>query len=189
MNAFRDRVRLPCVSLNGRPTRRRFAGALAAVLGGGLAGCTGDADELGDGHSSPPEDTPIGRECERDHQKLPDLVLHNEDGERHTVEVTVTGEREDSSTEPFFEDSFDLRGGRRFVRAVAFDPDPDDIERYENFVASVTTEEGSSDTESVYATVVGLPLRYGLVVQVDSKGRVRVDERHVDTGSDWEPVC
>lgn len=167
-------------------TRRQFAGSVAAVVGAGLSGCTSETHGLAEPQS---EVTPISKDCERKHQELPDLVIENEDSQRHTVELTITGERGEGSNEAFFEDTFDLRGGQKVVRGVAFDPDAGEIDRFDGLQATVSTEDGRNDTEGVHATVIGLPLRYSLEVRIGSDGAVHAEQMHVDTGMNWEPAC
>jgi hypothetical protein len=181
------------MALHARPTRRRFAGSVAAVLGAGLVGCTGYTTELGE---QPPEDTPIGEDCESDNQELPDLRVRNRDSVPHTVELAVTGERQDGASETVYEETFELGPATEVenpetevVRWVAFDPDEEDIQRYDDYRATATTDDGQTDSDSVYATVVRHPLRYSLSVEIDPDGQLYVGEMHVDVPGDWDSMC
>lgn len=178
------------MALHVRPTRRQFTGSVPTVIGAGLAGCTGDATELGEQR---PEDTPISEECESDNQELPDLRVRNRDSEPHTVELTVTGEREDGSSETVYEETFDLgpktdveNPEAQTVRWITFDPDAEDIERYEDFLATAATDDGQTDSVSVYATVVSSPLRTGIWITIEPDGRLSVDEIHWDPPEEYE---
>lgn len=182
------------MALHVRPTRRRFAASVAMAAGVGLAGCTSDA--LGETYSPPPENTPISEDCESDNQELADLRVRNRHSEPHTVELTVTGVREDGSREAFYEETFDLgpeteveNPEAQTVRWIAFDPDAEDVERYEDFQATAASDDGQSDSESVYATVVAYPLRYSLIVEIGPDGQLYVGEMHVDVPGDWDSVC
>lgn len=174
------------MALPERTTRRQFAGSVAAVVGAGLAGCTRDASGIG---GSQPEDTPIARRCERENQELPDLSVRNKDSGAHTVTVVVDGVREDGTTEPVYVETFTLEADRMEYRGVAFDPDREDIERFEDYVATATTEDGQSDSDSVYNTVVSYPLRYTLDVKIEPNGELVVAEMHWDTAENWDPAC
>lgn len=182
------------MALHDRPSRRRFAGSVAAVVGAGLAGCSSQA--LEDAYAPPPEETPISAKCESENQELPDLRVRNRHSEPHTVELTVTGVREDGPSETVYEETFELgpeteveNPESRDVRWIAFDPDAEDIERYEDFRATAATDDGQTDSESVYKTVVRYPLRYSTNVEIDRDGQLYVGEMHVDVPGDWESVC
>lgn len=175
------------MALHDRPTRRRFACSVAAVVGAGLAGCTGDA--LEEAYSSPPENTPISRECEREHQHAPDLSIWNKHSEVHSVTVVVTGVLEDNSTEPVYEEAIVVEPDKRAYRGVVFDPDEEDIKRYEDYVATATSEDGQTASDSVYSTVVTHPLRFDLVVRFEPDGELVVTEMHSDVSEGWTLAC
>lgn len=158
-------------------TRRRFVRSAAVLLGTGLVGCTSDATELG---GSEPEDTPISAECEREHQEVSDLSLWNQHTEAHSVTVVVMGVREDGSSEPVYEESFDLDADEKVYRDVVFDPTREDIERYDDYVARATSEDGQSDSRSIYSTVVSSPLRFTVHVTFEADGELVVAEMHGD---------
>jgi hypothetical protein len=141
--------------------------------------------ELG---GSAPEDTPISPECERDHQEASDLSIQNRHAEPRGVTVVVSGVRENGTSEPVYEESFYLDAGERVYRDVVFDPDSEDIERYEDYVARATSEDGQADSRSIYSTVVSNPLRYTVTVTVEPDGELVVAEIHGDSVS-WTPSC
>lgn len=169
-----------------RPSRRQFAGSAAAVVVAGFAGCTGDG--LYDAYSSQPENTPVGEGCEREHQEASDLGLWNRHSEAHVVSVVVTGVREDGTSEPVYEESFDLDADQKVSRDVVFDPDQEDIERYEDYVARATTEDGQTDSSSIYSTVVSSPIRSTVDVSIEPDGELVVTEMHGDSVG-WTPPC
>lgn len=172
---------------HGGSTRRQFAGSVVAVVGAGLAGCIDGA--LEGAYSSSPEDTPVSRECEREHQEAPDLSLRNRDSSPHTVTVVVTGVREDGTDETVYEERFVLEPDQTVDRDVVFDPDEEDIETYEDYVATATSGDGQSGSTSIYDTVVTFPLRYDLNVEFDRDGELVVSERHSDQVEAWTPAC
>lgn len=154
------------MALHARPTRRRFAGSVAAVLGTGLAGCTSHA--LDDAYAPPPEHTPISEECKRENQEVLDLKVLNYDSAPHVITVAVTGVRDDSDNERIFEETYELGPDQLAARAVAFNPDREDIERYDDFVATASTEDGQIDSNGVYTEVVRRPILTGVRVTVSS---------------------
>ena len=187
--AFPLRVRPTGMALHTLP-RRQFVGSLAALLGVGTGGCT---NGLG---GSTAEDTPVEPECEREHQELPDLRLRNRDSEPHTVEFAVAGERTVGTNGTIYEERFDLGPDTQVenpdaeaVVWVAFDPDEDDIEQYDDFRATATSGDGQTDSSSVYSTVVGHPLRYGIRVEIRQDRGLSISEMHVDVHEGWDPAC
>lgn len=154
------------MALHARPTRRRFAAAVAAVASGGLAGCTSHA--LDDAYAPPPEHTPISEECERANQEVLDLEVCNYDSEPHVITLTVTGVRDDGEDEPIFEETYELGPDQMAARAVAFSPDRGDIERYDDFVATASTNDRRTDSNGVYTEVVRSPILTGVRVTVSS---------------------
>lgn len=178
--------------------RRHLIGLSASTFI--TAGCLGLSSEgASPTHSSTTAgstpDSETRRACERENQYLPDISVENNDDLKHEITLTVRKRKERNVT-IIFEEAYHVPKQSERTTEVAFE-EPRTTSPDAEYRATATTERttstvetGHSSSSDVTSAVVIHPLRYGIKVEMDSNGNLRVMEAHVDgTNKKWSNIC